>query len=231
MDRKAFLEKKDNNVFIYVENIASGERELMATYSITKGEMKLHDVPRYFNILRHVESLNLILGRMEENGWINPVGDREPLNAEEEEAPAAPETKVSKSDDEDKCTLTWLVKRDVLKQLMDSPKFIEGHFDLHSQFVPYIESLDSYVIATSVAKKKDGGENAGPLTYISPSMRQSLEVVTGLGKDDLSQFIATSINVYVGEPLTTQSSIFDLKDTTTFTDLKRAVSELRKKLK
>lgn len=224
MERKAFIEKKDREVLIYIENVASGERELMATYDLDKSQMKLLDVERYFHVLRHEESLHLILGHMEEKGWITPKGDSEP-QSDKDQDPAV-EEKV-----DDKVSVSWLVTKGVLVGLMDSAKFLEGFSATHLELVPYIKEEGSYLISTTSVKSRGGLEEATSLTLMSPSMKQSLEAITGLNKDELNQFVLTNIKVKVGEPLTAESSILDLKDTSTFTGFKRAVSELRKRLK
>lgn len=228
MERKAFLEKKDQEIFIYIENIKSTERELMAIYNLDTREMRLLDVARYYYVLRHQESLHLILGFIEEKGWITPVGDRTPLMVEAKKVVSKPKPAASTGDD--KLVLIWLTNEATARALLDSPKLIEKYGDTHLDLVPTTED-GQYIIATTNVKKKDGIESQGVLTLISPSMKQSLEAITGLDKDELNNFITANIKVAIRSEDPNQSSILDLKDTTTFYSFKRALSELRKGVK
>lgn len=219
MERKVFLKQEKDRVVIMIKHLTSGDLEPLATYDIKTKDMVLHNVPRYFYVLRHIESLHLILGYLEGKGLIDPVGDTEPLSLKKITQTAKPQT-VNTSREVD-----WLVSVETLEAILDRDSLTKKYFAEFKEQLPRVG--DKYLIAKTNVKDRTNLENMSVTSLMSPSLKQSLIAV--LGAEAVNRGVESWLSVTFDLGVNDDFVLFNLQNTTNFVEFKKEVSALRKR--
>lgn len=204
MKREVYYIKRGNLVVVELEVGKGLPRKEILHYNTDTDQLIILEVSEYFHIWRHDKSLHLLLQAFSDRGWIKP--------------------KYKAKKQKEKHIIEWSISVENFYK-----KFNYKLIELITSEPP-VNSKSAVVL--SYSETANDLENKTASQIMSPSLKTSIQVLTGLEGKELGDFIN---NYIIFKKVETRdekiSPLLELTDNETNPSFKRAISQARKVLR